>query len=340
MENQDKTILAIETSCDETAAAVVKNGREVLSNVIHSQIDIHSIYGGVVPEIAARSHIEQITQIVDKALTDADMTLEDITHIAVTNGPGLVGPLLVGVSYAKALAMAADIPLMAVNHMHGHIAANYIDMEDNLGVKPPFLCLVVSGGHTNLVLAEEYNNYQMLGQTRDDAAGEAFDKISRALGLGYPGGPAIQQAADKGNPNSMEFPKAKVSGSKYDFSFSGVKSAVLNYLNEADMAARSVNVNDVAAAFQQSVVEALVDKTKLAIEEYFPTVLCVAGGVAANLALRNALSDLCKDKNIKFHCPDISLCTDNAAMIAASAYFISDENAANMALNAYPSMEF
>ena len=250
--NEDVIILAIESSCDETAAAVVKNGREVLSNVIYSQIDLHTVYGGVVPEIASRKHIEKINQVVDQALKNANMTLQDVTAVAVTYGPGLVGALLVGVSAAKALAFAAQKPLVGVHHIEGHISANYIE---NSELEPPFLCLVVSGGHSHLVMVKDYGEYEILGKTRDDAAGEAFDKVARAIGLGYPGGPKIDKVSREGNPDAIRFPRAKVEDNVYDFSFSGLKSAVLNYLNGCQMKGESFSQADVAASFQKAVVD-------------------------------------------------------------------------------------
>ena len=252
---ENVTILAIESSCDETAAAVVRNGRDVLSNVIYSQIDLHTVYGGVVPEIASRKHIEKVTQVVDKALSDASLTLKEIDAIAVTYGPGLVGALLVGVSFAKSLSFATGIPLIGVHHIEGHICANYIENKE---LKPPFMALVVSGGHTHLVKVADYGEYEILGRTRDDAAGEAFDKVARAIGLGYPGGPKVDKVSKEGNPDAIVFPKAKVNDSVYDFSFSGLKSAVLNYLNQAQMKDETINVADVAASFQKAVVDVLV----------------------------------------------------------------------------------
>ena len=254
---QDVLILGIESSCDETAASVVRNGREVLSNVISSQIDIHTLYGGVVPEIASRKHIERINYVIEDALKQAKVTLEDITAVSVTYGPGLVGALLVGVGAAKAIAYAAGKPLVGVHHIEGHIAANYIEHQE---LEPPFLCLVVSGGHTHLVQVHSYTEFEVIGCTHDDAAGEAFDKVARAIGLGYPGGPKIDKLAKEGNPQAIDFPRAKVDGSAFDFSFSGVKSAVLNYLNGCEMKQIEVNRADVAASFQQAVVDVLVER--------------------------------------------------------------------------------
>ena len=318
MNTEDVSILAIESSCDETAAAVVKNGREVLSNVISSQIDLHTLFGGVVPEIASRKHIERINQVIGQALSDARMTLDDMTAIGVTYGPGLVGALLVGVAEAKAIAYAKKLPLVGVHHIEGHVSANFIENQD---LEPPFLCLIVSGGHTHLVIVKDYGEFEILGRTRDDAAGEAFDKVARAIGLGYPGGPKIDKAAREGNPHAMEFPRAKIEGCPYDFSFSGLKSAVLNYLNHEKMAGREVNRNDLAASFQNAVVEALVSRTMLAAREYGIRKLAIAGGVASNSALRASMEEACAKEGIRFYRPSPVLCTDNAAMIGAAAYY-------------------
>lgn len=317
-EQEDVLILAIESSCDETAASVVKNGRQVLSNVISSQIDLHTMYGGVVPEIASRKHMEQVNQVTEEALKTAGVTLEDITAIAVTYGPGLVGALLVGVAFAKSLAFAAGKPLVGVHHISGHISANYIE---NLDLEPPFTCLVVSGGHTNLVLVEDYGKYKILGRTRDDAAGEAFDKVARAVGLGYPGGPKVDKLAKEGNKNAIEFPRAKVDGSPYDFSFSGIKSAVLNYLNHCEMKNIEVNKADLVASFQNAVVEALVSRAIMAAKENGLHKLAVAGGVASNSALKEMLQSECEKNGIKFYHPSPIFCTDNAAMIGVAGYY-------------------
>ncbi len=316
--NQDVFILAIESSCDETAAAVVKNGREVLSNVISSQIDLHTLYGGVVPEIASRKHIEKINQVVEQALTDASVTWDDITAIAVTYGPGLVGALLVGVSFAKALAFALGKPLIGVHHIEGHISANYIENKE---LEPPFMCLVVSGGHSHLVKVKDYGEYEILGRTRDDAAGEAFDKVARAIGLGYPGGPKIDKISDEGNPDAIAFPRAKVADNEYDFSFSGLKSSVLNYLNSCEMKGETVNQADVAASFQKAVVDVLVGHSMDALDKYGFKKFAIAGGVASNKHLRAAMMDACEKKQIDFYHPSPILCTDNAAMIGAAAYY-------------------
>lgn len=311
-------ILAIESSCDETAAAVVENGRKVLSNIISSQIDLHKLYGGVVPEIASRKHIEKINQVIEEALKEAEMDLDDVDAIGVTYGPGLVGPLLVGVAEAKAISFAKDLPLVGVHHIEGHIAANYIENPD---LEPPFLCLVVSGGHTHLVIVKDYGSFQILGQTRDDAAGEAFDKVARAIGLGYPGGPKIDKLAREGNEHAMDFPKAKIDGSPYDFSFSGVKSAVLNHLNKCRMTGEEIITADVAASFQKCVVEVLVEHAMLAAKDYHMDKLAIAGGVASNSGLREAMEKACRENGIKFYHPSPIFCTDNAAMIGSAAYY-------------------
>lgn len=319
MEKQkDILILAIESSCDETAAAVVKNGRSVLSNVISSQIDLHKLYGGVVPEIASRKHIEKINQVIEEALKEADATLDDLDAIAVTYGPGLVGALLVGVAEAKAISFAKDIPLVGVHHIEGHISANYIE---NLDLEPPFLCLVVSGGHTHLVIVKDYGEFEILGRTRDDAAGEAFDKVARAIGLGYPGGPKIDKLSKQGNAYAMDFPKAKVADAPYDFSFSGVKSAVLNHLNKCKMMGESIVEGDIAASFQRCVVEVLVDHAIAAAKDYHISKLAIAGGVASNQTLRSAMKQACENNGIQFYHPSPIFCTDNAAMIGVAGYY-------------------
>ena len=318
MSKEKTTVLAIESSCDETAAAVVVNGREVLSNVISSQIDIHKLYGGVVPEIASRKHIEKINQVIQEALEESDKTMEDIDAVCVTYGPGLVGALLVGVGAAKALAYATHKPLVGVHHIEGHISANFIENKD---LEPPFLCLVASGGHSHLVIVKEYGEYEILGRTRDDAAGEAFDKMARAIGLGYPGGPKIDKLAKEGDPDAIEFPKASIDGAPYDFSFSGVKSAVLNYINGCKMKQVPYNEADIAASFQKAVVGVLVDHTMKAAKDYGIKKVAIAGGVACNSALRQAMEDACQKRGYKFYRPSPILCTDNAAMIGAAGYY-------------------
>ena len=329
-------ILAVESSCDETAAAVVVNGRQVLSNIISTQIPVHTLYGGVVPEIASRKHTERIDRVIRLALSDAGMRLSDLDAIAVTYGPGLVGALLVGVAEAKALAYASGLPLVGVHHIEGHIAANYIE---DPGLEPPFLCLVVSGGHTHLVSVLDYGKYKILGRTVDDAAGEAFDKVARAIGLGYPGGPKVEAAAKEGNHEAIAFPRARVTGSVYDFSFSGLKSAVLNYMNSEKMAGREVVPDDIAACFQDAVVGVLCDHAGMAMEEFRAKDFALAGGVAANGALREGIRSICEEKGIRFHCPSPVLCTDNAAMIGAAGYyeFIAGHRA-GWDLNAVPGL--
>lgn len=333
----DVLILAIESSCDETAASVVKNGREVLSNVISSQIALHTLYGGVVPEIASRKHIEKINQVVEQALTEANVTWNDITAIAVTYGPGLVGALLVGVSFAKSLAWALHKPLIGVHHIEGHISANYIENKE---LEPPFMCLVVSGGHSHLVKVADYGEYEILGRTRDDAAGEAFDKVARSIGLGYPGGPKIDKVSYEGNPTAMDFPRAKVVGNEYDFSFSGLKSAVLNYLNICEMKGEEIVVADVAASFQQAVVDVLVGHSMQALEEYGFKKFAIAGGVASNSHLRKAMEEACAERGVSFYRPSPIYCTDNAAMIGVAGYYEYMKGVrSDWSLNAVPNLK-
>ena len=317
-ETKDVLILAIESSCDETAAAVVKNGREVLSNVISSQIALHTLYGGVVPEIASRKHIEKINQVIEEALKEAEVTLDDIDAIGVTYGPGLVGALLVGVAEAKAIAYAKKKPLVGVHHIEGHVSANYIEHPD---LEPPFLCEIISGGHTHLVIVKDYGSFEILGRTRDDAAGEAFDKVARAIGLGYPGGPKIDKLAKEGNPHAIDFPRAHMEDAPYDFSFSGVKSAVLNHLNKCRMTGEPIVEADIAASFQQAVVDVLVDNAIRAAKDYHMDRLAIAGGVASNGALRAAMEAACEKEGIRFYRPSPIFCTDNAAMIGVAAYY-------------------
>ncbi len=330
-------ILAIESSCDETAAAVMADGREVLSNVISSQIDIHTLYGGVVPEIASRKHVERVNQVIRQALAEAGKELSDLDAVAVTRGPGLVGPLLIGVSAAKGLCFATGLPLIGVHHIEGHICANYIAAPE---LEPPFGCLVVSGGHTHLVLVRGYGEYEILGRTQDDAAGEAFDKVAREIGLGYPGGPKIDKAAREGDPHAIEFPRGRVAGSAYDFSFSGLKSAVLNYLNSCRMKGLEISVPDVAASFQQAVVDVLVTHAMEAVGEYGLKKLALAGGVASNTALRAAMRGACEERGVDFYCPPPILCTDNAAMIGCAGYyeFIAGRTS-GLDLNAQPTLK-
>ena len=318
MEVKQIKVLAIESSCDETAAAVVVNGREVWSNVISSQIAFHTQYGGVVPEIASRKHIEKINQVIEQALTDAGTELGDIDALGVTYGPGLVGALLVGVAEAKAISFAKNIPLVGVHHIEGHICANYIENKE---LEPPFLCLVVSGGHTHLVKVLDYGVYEVIGRTRDDAAGEAFDKVARAIGLGYPGGPKIEKVSKEGNPHAIEFPRAKGADGPYDFSFSGLKSAVLNYLNGCKMKGIPVVQADVAASFQKAVSDVLCANAEKALEEFGSKKFAVAGGVASNGTLREALKEVCEKHGAAFYSPSPIFCTDNAAMIGVAAYY-------------------
>ena len=333
--SEDVLILAIESSCDETAASVVKNGRTVLSNVISSQIATHTVYGGVVPEIASREHIKAINYVIERALTEANVTLEDITAIGVTYGPGLVGALLVGVAEAKAIAYAAHKPLIGVHE--GHVSANFIENPD---LEPPFVCLIVSGGHTHLVIVKDYGEFEIIGRTRDDAAGEAFDKVARAVGLGYPGGPKVDKAAKEGNPHAMEFPRAKVADSPYDFSFSGLKSAVLNYINHAKMTGEEIYVPDLVASFQNAVVDVLVSRAITAAKEYGYKKLAIAGGVASNSALRAAMKEACDKNGITFYHPSPIFCTDNAAMIGAAAYYeYKKGNRSGWDLNAVPNLK-
>ena len=337
MNSNEIKILAIESSCDETAAAVVVNGRDVRSNVISSQIALHTLYGGVVPEIASRKHIEKINQVIGQALSDAGMTLDDMDAIGVTYGPGLVGALLVGVAEAKAISYAKKLPLVGVHHIEGHISANYIENKD---LEPPFLCLVVSGGHTHLVKVLDYGKYEILGKTRDDAAGEAFDKVARAIGLGYPGGPKIDKLAKEGNPHAIDFPRAHMEDAPYDFSFSGVKSAVLNHLNKCRMTGEPIVEADIAASFQQAVVDVLVDNAIRAAKDYHMDRLAIAGGVASNGALRAAMEAACEKEGIRFYRPSPIFCTDNAAMIGAAAYYEYKKGArAGWDLNAVPNLK-
>ena len=333
---EDKYILAIESSCDETSAAVVVNGREVLSNVIASQISTHEKYGGVVPEVASRMHIEAVSGVVEEALLEANITLDKIDAIGVTYGPGLVGALLVGLQFAKGLAFSSKKPLVGVNHIEGHICANYIQHKD---LKPPFVSLVVSGGHTFIVHVKDYGKYEVIGQTRDDAAGEAYDKVARALGLGYPGGPIIDKLAKQGNKHAIEFPRAFLDDS-CDFSFSGLKSAVLNYLNAQKMKKQEIVVEDVAASFQEAVVEVLATKAVHAAEEKGYKTIALSGGVAANSALRDKITKMAGEKGIEIKFPSIELCTDNAAMIGCAGYhnFINGK-IDDMSLNAVPNLK-
>lgn len=334
---KDTLILAIETSCDETAAAVVRNGREVLSNIISSQIELHKLYGGVVPEIASRKHIEKINQVIEEALTTAEVKLEDLDAIGVTYGPGLVGALLVGVAQAKAISFATKKPLVGVHHIEGHVSANYIENKE---LEPPFLCLIVSGGHTHLVLVKEYGIYEIIGHTRDDAAGEAFDKVARAIGLGYPGGPKIDKLSKEGNKKAIIFPRAHIEGAPYDFSFSGLKSAVLNHINICEMKQEEINRADIAASFQEAVVDVLVTRTVLAAKDFGMKQVALAGGVASNSSLREAMTIACKEKELTLYYPSPIFCTDNAAMIGAAAYYeYCKGTRSGLDLNAVPNLK-
>lgn len=337
MDKKTINILAIESSCDETAASVVQNGREVLSNIISSQIEIHKKYGGVVPEIASRKHIENISAVVKEAIDESRLRIDEIDAIAVTYGPGLVGALLIGVNYAKSLAYAWNKPLIGVNHIEGHISANYIE-DKNL--EPPFVCLVVSGGHTHLVYVKDYGNYEILGRTRDDAAGEAYDKIARALNLGYPGGPNIDKLAKLGNKSAIHFPRARFNEESLDFSFSGLKSAVLNYINQTKQKGEELIEADVAACFQEAVVDVLVGKLMHAADLKKCQKIALAGGVASNTRLREVLQKACENNKLSLYRPSPILCTDNAAMIGSCAFFkYNNKEFADFSLNANSNLE-
>lgn len=326
----DAVVLSIETSCDETAAAVVRNGREVLSNAVYTQIPIHREYGGVVPELASRNHVERITEIVQIALENADRTLDTVDAVAVTCGPGLVGALLVGVSYAKALALSRDLPLIGTNHILGHIAANYLTFPD---LEPPFTCLIASGGHSHIVRVLDYDKCELIGKTRDDAAGEAFDKVARVLGLPYPGGPELEKLAAAGDPKALVFHSAFNESDGFDMSFSGLKTAVINVMHTAEQKHETVSRADVAASFQYAVNNILSDKAVRAADD----TLALAGGVSANRNLRDMLSRKCAAKGIRFCCPDFRFCTDNAAMIGSAGYYLLMKgHLSDLDLNATP----
>ena len=310
--------LSIESSCDETAAAVLANGRELLSNVISTQIETHKLYGGVVPEIASRQHLMNINSVIAKALDDAGVTISDIDLIAVTYGPGLIGALVIGVAAAKALALANDIPLVGVNHMHGHISSNYISYPK---LEPPFVSLVISGGHTNLINVKDYTSFEVIGSTRDDAVGEAYDKVARVIGLGYPGGPKIDNLAKEGDPEAIHFKRVYLDKDSLDFSFSGIKTAVLNYVNTERQANRELDIGNIAAGFQEAIVDVLVDKSMQAVRQYGDGRLVLAGGVAANSRIREAVAKRCEEEGIELFLPEKKLCTDNAAMIACAGYY-------------------
>lgn len=329
-------ILAIESSCDETAAAVVEDGKEVISSVIATQVDEHRLYGGVVPEIASRRHCESICGVVEKALLDANMEFEDVDALAVTYAPGLIGALLVGVNYAKGVSMATNKPLIPVHHLRSHIAANYIAHKD---LKPPFLCLVISGGHTHIINVKDYTDFEVIGRTRDDAVGEAFDKAARSMGLPYPGGAIMDKEAKKGDPKAFKLPRPKVEGSEYDFSFSGLKTAVLNEVNRASQKGESVNVQDMAASFGLAVCDILADKVMKAARDTGASKLVLAGGVAANSGVRERFEAQCEKNNLKLYIPPLDLCGDNAAMVGSQGYFeFLSGNVADMSLNATASL--
>ncbi len=311
-------ILGIESSCDETACSVVEDGKTVLSNVVASQIDEHKLYGGVVPEIASRRHAENISWVTRQALTDADCTLDDIDAIAVTYAPGLIGALLVGVSFAKGLAMTAKKPLVPVHHIAGHIAANYISHPE---LKPPYLCLVVSGGHSHLIEVKDYTRYHVIGRTRDDAAGECFDKAARTLGYEYPGGKFIDQAAKLGDPTAFKLPKPRIVGSEFDFSFSGLKTAVINQVHNAEQKGEKIKPEDMAASFQKTVADTLAEKTVLAAKTFGYTTIACAGGVSANSGVRDKLTEECEKRGWKLYLPELKYCGDNGAMIACQGYY-------------------
>ncbi len=333
----DNLILSIESSCDETSAAIVKNGREVLSNIISSQIDIHKKFGGVVPEVASRNHILNISSVVKEAMEEAKVDFSDLSAVAVTYGPGLIGALLVGVSYAKSIASAHKLPLIAVNHIHGHIAANYITHKE---LTPPFVCLVASGGHSHILYVEDYMKFEILGKTRDDAAGEAFDKIARVIGLGYPGGPKIEALAKEGNPQAMNFPRVEFSDAPYDFSFSGVKTSVINYLHNAEQKGIQVISADIAASFQKAVTDVLTTHTIRACTDKKVNKVVLAGGVSANNALREAFSLAAAENNLELYYPQPVLCTDNGAMIGCAGYYkFLQKEFADSSLNAVANLK-
>lgn len=333
----DIKIMAIESSCDETSVAVVKNGREIISNIISSQIDMHKKFGGVVPEVASRMHLEVINNIVREALEEAKITLDDIDAIAVTKGPGLVGALLVGISEAKALSYACKKPLVGVNHMKGHICAALITHKE---LEPPFICLLVSGGHTYLVYVKDYNNMEVIGKTIDDACGEAYDKVARCLGMNYPGGPEVERLAKLGNDKSIDFPRVMLDKNSYNFSFSGLKTAVLNYLNSKKQKNEEISKEDVCASFQRAVFDVLIYKTEKLMKEKNLDTLVVSGGVSANNTLREEINKMCENNGFKSYFPDKILCTDNAAMIASSGYYeyISGVRS-DLTLNVEPNLE-
>ena len=329
-------ILAIESSCDETAAAVVEDGRKILSSVINSQVEEHKQYGGVVPEIASRSHIENICAVVKGALEKANETLDTIDAVAVTYAPGLIGALLVGINFAKSVAFSKNKPLIPVHHIRGHIASNYLSFPD---LKPPFMCLVVSGGHSHIVKVNDYTDFKVVGRTRDDAAGEAFDKVARTIGFSYPGGIFIDKAAKDGNPHAFKLPHPKVDGNPYDFSFSGLKTSVINLVHNAKQKQEELNCNDIAASFQYTICDILSEHTLRAMKDLNETRLVVAGGVSANSSLRQILKERCEKEGFEVFFPEISLCGDNAAMIGSQAYYeYLKGNIADTSLNGIASL--
>jgi len=334
--DNDIYILALETSCDETAAAVTKNGLNVLSNIVASQVDWHRKFGGVVPEIASRKHLEFINPVIEKALEEAEVDLEKIDAIAATHGPGLVGGLLVGLSTAKALAYALNKPFIGVNHIAGHIYANFISNPD---IETPIICLTISGGHTDLLYFEDLGGYEILGRTRDDAAGEAFDKIARFLDLGYPGGPVIEKKAKEGDPEAIDFPRSFNNDDIYDFSFSGLKTAVINYVHNEKQRGNKLNIADIAASFQQAVIDSLIQRVIKALKNYEVGSVVISGGVAANQELRKQLRKVVNKKGLKLYYPELKLCTDNAAMIGAVSYYQYQKNDfSDLSLNADPNL--
>ena len=334
---KDFYTLAIETSCDDSSVAILKNEREILTNLISSQIDIHALFGGVVPEIASRKHLEAINPLIDKALEEANISYKDLDLITVTKGPGLIGSLLVGISAAKALALATGLPLVGANHMKGHICANYLSNKD---LEPPFVCLVVSGGHTYLCKINDYNDIEVVGSTRDDAAGESFDKVARKIGLGYPGGPKIDKLAKEGNPQAIDFPRVMLEKGSYDFSFSGLKTAVLNYAHNLEQKGEEINKADLAASFQDAVVDVLVEKSLMLLEETGYKQFAISGGVAANSRLRARMGEELEKRDIKFYYPETILCTDNAAMIAMAGYLdYMDGVRDDTSMKVYPNLD-
>ena len=337
MKNKRHITMGIETSCDETSIAIVADGRDILSNVISSQIDIHKNFGGVVPEIASRHHLENINGVINEAMAEADIEIDDVDLIGVTCGPGLVGALLIGIATAKAISFAKDIPLIGVNHMHGHVSANYINYKE---LEPPFLSLIVSGGHTNIVMVNDYGDIDVLGSTRDDAVGEAYDKVARVIGLGYPGGPKIDEIAKAGNKEAVSFKRVYLEKDSYDFSFSGTKTGVLNFVNSEKQKGNDIIAADVAASFQEAVLEVIVNKALDAAVKLKQDKIVVAGGVAANSRLRELLNEKATTKGIKVYWPDKLLCTDNGAMIATAAYYkMKKGEFSDLSLDAYPGLD-